>query len=156
MTGTGYDIHRLEKGRDLILGGVKVPSETGPVAHSDGDVLAHAIIDALLGAAGLGDIGEHFPDNDPRYKGADSMELLSKTINMIIKNGINIVNIDATVILEAPKLKDHKLQMKKNIAEICGIYIDKVNIKATTNEMLGPIGRGEGIAAMAVCELSHV
>lgn len=152
MTGFGYDVHRLGEGESLILGGVKIESSIGTIAHSDGDVLLHAVMDAILGAAGLGDIGEHFPDTDPEYKDADSMELLRHVIKLI-ENDYSIVNIDAMVVLEKPKLKDHKKEMIKNIAEACGLQENRVNIKATTNEKMGFIGRGEGIAVYAVCEL---
>ncbi|MFP4529361.1 MAG: 2-C-methyl-D-erythritol 2,4-cyclodiphosphate synthase [Candidatus Kapaibacterium sp.] len=155
MTGFGYDIHRLQTGRGIILGGERIPCEFSIVAHSDGDVLMHAITDAMLGAAGLGDIGEHFPDTDPDYAGADSMELFSECVEMVESRGFEIVNIDATVVLERPKLKDYKDVMRHNIAQACGLPERRVNIKATTNEQLGPIGNREAIAAFAVCELNR-
>lgn len=153
MTGFGYDVHRLESAQKLILGGVLISDDFGTVAHSDGDVLAHSIIDALLGAAGLGDIGEHFPDTDLKFKDADSMLLLDRTVQMIAKAGFDIVNIDALIQLEKPKLKDFKEDIKRNVAKICGIDSTRVNIKAGTNEKMGFIGRSEGIAVFTVCQL---
>jgi 2-C-methyl-D-erythritol 2,4-cyclodiphosphate synthase len=153
LTGIGYDTHKLAKNESFILGGIAIESEIGTIAHSDGDVLLHSIIDALLGAAGLGDIGDHFPDNDDTYKNASSIELTYKVIEMIRIKGFEIINVDATIILEKPKLKEHKLVIKKKVAEILGISYNKVNIKATTNEKMGFLGRSEGIAVLAVCEI---
>lgn len=155
MVGIGYDIHQLKEGETLILGGVHFEVGFGTVAHSDGDVLLHAIMDAILGAAGLGDIGEHFPDMDVKFKNASSIELLKEIISKI-ENEFKIVNIDATLILEKPKIKNFKNEMKKNIADACQIDVSKVNIKATTNERIGAIGRNEGIAAIAVCQLEKI
>ena len=149
--GSGYDVHRLTEGRKLILGGVEIPFEKGLLGHSDADVLVHAVMDALLGAAALGDIGKHFPDTDPAYKGADSMKLLSEVRRLIEKKAYFIENIDATVIAQRPKLAGYIPQMKKNIADVLGISEGQVNVKATTEEGLGFIGEGLGIAASAVC-----
>lgn len=155
MTGLGYDLHRLELGNKLIIAGIEVPSELGPVAHSDGDVAIHAIIDAILGAAGMDDIGEQFPNNDPRYKNIDSGTLLKETITKIHEKGFEIVNIDCTVILEEPKLKNHKHLMRDKIAELVGAEKHQITIKAKTNESIGDIGSGRAIASLAVCELKH-
>ena len=149
--GHGFDVHRLVEGRKCIIGGVEVPYPKGLEGHSDADVLLHAICDALLGAAGAGDIGEHFPPSDNRYKGIDSRMLLKEVVNLLANKGYVIVNIDATVICEAPKLGPHTMQMCTNISHDCGIALDQVNIKATTTEKLGFTGRGDGIAAEAVC-----
>lgn len=155
MIGFGYDVHRLAAGESLILGGVEIPSELGTVAHSDGDVLIHAIIDALLGAAGLGDIGELFPDTDPQYKGVSSLTMLEEVLSALTNEYFKIVNIDAQIVLEQPKLLKYKPQMRTNIAQACKIQERRVNIKATTHEKLGPFGAGEGIATYAVVELVH-
>ncbi len=149
--GHGYDVHRLVAGRDLILGGVHIPHETGLLGHSDADVLTHAVMDALLGAAALGDIGKLFPDSDPKYKGADSLRLATEVIARVRALGYEISNIDATVIAQAPKLAPHIPQMRENIAAALGIKQDAVNIKATTEEGLGFSGERLGIAAHAVC-----
>ncbi|MCR5784806.1 MAG: 2-C-methyl-D-erythritol 2,4-cyclodiphosphate synthase [Eubacterium sp.] len=151
--GTGYDVHRLTEGRDLIIGGVKIPYEKGLLGHSDADVLLHAIMDALLGAAALGDIGKHFPDTDEKYKGADSVMLLKEVKRLIEEQGYTVGNIDATIIAQAPKMKPHIENMRENIAEALGVDISKVNVKATTEEGLGFTGSGEGISAQAVCLL---
>ena len=148
--GQGYDVHKLVEGRDLILGGVKVPYEKGLLGHSDADVLVHAVMDALLGAAALGDIGKHFPDTDPLYAGADSLELLRHVVKLLCQEGYAISNIDATIIAQRPKLKDFIPQMQQNIAAACGIAPAQVNVKATTEEHLGFTGEGLGIAAHAV------
>jgi len=148
--GTGYDIHRLEVGLPLVLGGVWIPSKKGLRAHSDGDVLAHAIGDALLGALGLGDLGAHFPDTDPRWRGASSLGLLETIRGMADERGARVVNVDATVIAEAPKIAPHLSAMKENLGRCLGIEPARVSVKATTNEGIGTVGRGEGIAAMAV------
>ncbi|MCR5269365.1 MAG: 2-C-methyl-D-erythritol 2,4-cyclodiphosphate synthase [Lachnospiraceae bacterium] len=152
--GMGYDVHKLVEGRALILGGVTIPYEKGLLGHSDADVLVHAIMDALLGAAALGDIGKHFPDTDPKYKGADSIELLKHVGSLLSEHGYSISNIDATIIAQAPKLRPYIDRMNANIAEALGISTDQVNIKATTEEGLGFTGSGEGISAQAVCLLA--
>lgn len=149
--GEGYDVHRLTDGRRLILGGVDIPYEKGLDGHSDADVLAHAIADALLGAAALGDIGKLFPDNDPKYLGADSLVLLTEVVKRVGERGYSIVNVDSTVIAQAPKLAPYIERMRANIAASMGIPVDLVSVKATTEEHLGFTGRGEGIAAKAVC-----
>ena len=149
--GHGYDVHRLVSGRELIIGGENIPFEMGLLGHSDADVLLHAICDALLGAAALGDIGKHFPDSDPRFEGIDSRILLRKTSELLRGKGYRIVNIDATVIAQRPKLAGFIEKMRGNIASDCGIETDAVNIKATTEEGLGFTGKAEGIAAHAVC-----
>jgi len=148
--GQGFDVHAFVKGRPLILGGVTIPYEQGLAGHSDADVLLHAVCDALLGAAALGDIGQHFPDTDSAYAGADSRQLLRDVIALIIDKNLSVVNIDCTVIAQAPKLATYITDMCKNIASDCNIEIDNVNVKATTTEKLGFTGRGEGIAATAV------
>ncbi len=150
--GHGFDVHPLVEGRHLIVGGVKIPFEKGLAGHSDGDVLLHAIIDALLGAAGLPDIGQQFPPTEDKYKGIDSTELLKKVLQLIRDAGFNeIVNIDATIIAERPKMNPHVPLMRTRVAEIVGVEPARINIKATTTERLGFVGRGEGIAASAVC-----
>lgn len=148
--GHGYDVHRLVKGRKLILGGVNVNHDLGLLGHSDADVLVHAIIDSLLGAAALGDIGVLFPDTDKKYKNADSIELLKKVCRILEEKSFKIVNIDSTIIAQKPKLKEHICKMRENIANACNIDITCVNVKATTEENLGFTGREEGIAAHAV------
>lgn len=149
--GHGYDVHRLVEGRKLILGGVDIPYEKGLLGHSDADVLAHAIMDALLGAAALGDIGKLFPDNDPAYKGADSMKLLARVTEVLREQGYVIGNIDSTIIAQKPKLAPYIDPMRQRMAQICGIHEDQLSVKATTEEKLGFTGSGEGIAAHAVC-----
>lgn len=151
--GHGYDVHRLVEGRRLILGGVDIPYQKGLLGHSDADVLAHAISDALLGAAALGDIGKLFPDKDPQYAGADSLKLLQEVVRRVREKGYEISNIDATILAQAPKLMPHILQMRTNLAAACGLDPDQVSVKATTEEKLGFTGAGEGIAAHAVCLL---
>lgn len=153
--GIGYDVHALATGRPLILGGVEIPFEQGLLGHSDADVLVHAVMDALLGAAALGDIGQHFPDTDPKYRGANSLELLRQVITMICNAGYRVGNIDAIVIAQAPKLAGYIPQMTNNIAKIANVGMPQVNIKATTTEHLGFTGRKEGIAAQAVCLLEE-
>ena len=148
--GHGYDVHRFAENRRLILGGVEIPYELGLLGHSDADVLAHAIMDSLLGAAALGDIGQHFPDTDECYKGADSMLLLREVCRILSENGYTIGNIDSTVIAQKPKLKDYIPQMRQTIADNCGIDVSQVSVKATTEEKLGFTGRLEGISAHAV------
>ena len=151
--GMGYDVHRLTANRDLILGGVKIPWELGLLGHSDADVLLHAIMDALLGAAALGDIGKHFPDSDPAYSGISSLVLLSHVKKLIESSGYEVGNIDATIIAQKPKMAPHIPEMIRNVAETLEIPVSCVNIKATTEEGLGVTGRGEGIGAQAVCLL---
>lgn len=154
--GHGYDVHRLVEGRPLILGGMKVTYEKGLDGHSDADVLVHAVMDALLGAAGLGDIGRHFPDTDPQYKGISSLTLLKAVKEKINAAGYGVGNIDATVIAQAPKFASYLMQMEANLAVILGIPVDRINIKATTEEHLGFTGSGEGIACHAVCLLEEL
>ena len=153
--GHGYDVHKLVEGRDLILGGVKIEYEKGLLGHSDADVLLHAVSDALLGAAGLGDIGKHFPDTDPQYKGADSLVLLQVVAQRVKEAGSRVSNIDVTMIAQRPKLKDHIPQMVQNIAEAVGIAPNRVNVKATTEEKLGFTGEGLGMSCHAVCLLEE-
>ena len=153
--GHGYDVHKLVPNRDLILGGVKIPFELGLLGHSDADVLLHAVSDALLGAAGLGDIGKHFPDTDPQYKGADSLELLRIVGQKVAAAGYRISNIDVTLIAQKPKVKDHIDAMRKNIAGALNMNVGRVNVKATTEEGLGFTGNLEGIACHAVCLLEE-
>lgn len=153
--GHGYDVHRLVPGRDLILGGVKIPFELGLDGHSDADVLLHAVSDALLGAAGLGDIGRHFPDTDPKYKGADSLALLNIVGQKVAQKGYRVSNIDVTMIAQKPKLKDYISRMEENIASALGLDPERVNVKATTEEKLGFTGTGEGMACHAVCLLEE-
>ena len=148
--GQGYDVHRLEKGRPLILGGVHIPHENGLLGHSDADVLAHAACDALLGAAGLGDLGQHFPDNDVTFKNIQSLKLLAKCTQMAIDCGYQVSNLDATIIAQAPRLAAYRSQMQKNMAAAMKIPADQISIKATTTEGLDFAGRGEGMAAMCV------
>ena len=153
--GMGYDVHRLVEDRDLIIGGVKIPYEKGLLGHSDADVLLHAISDALLGAAALGDIGKHFPDTDPKYKGADSLMLLKEVGGMLDEAGYIIQNIDATIIAQAPKMRPYIDEMRANIAGALSIDIEQVNVKATTEEGLGFTGSGEGISSQAICMLQN-
>ena len=156
MVGIGYDSHILAPGRNLIIGGIKIESEFGTIAHSDGDVLLHALCDALLGASCLGDIGEHFPDSDPKFKDADSSGFIKIIMQLINNKLYKLINIDATIILEKPKLHNYKKLIKENIAKLCGLPIERVNIKAKSNEKMGFIGRGEGIAAICICELNKI
>lgn len=151
--GTGYDIHRFVKGRPLVLGGVRVPYLYGLEGHSDADVLLHAVSDAILGATGMGDIGEHFPNTDKRYKNISSMVLLRRVFERVSKQGYAVGNVDTVILAEKPNLKKYKPRMRANIAKALHIQESSVNIKATTNEGLGAVGRGEGIAAMAVVVL---
>ena len=153
--GLGYDVHRLTEGRKLILGGVEIPWERGLLGHSDADVLIHAIMDALLGAAALGDIGQHFPDTDPAYKGISSLRLLDHVAGLLKKQGFSVGNIDAVIIAQKPKMAPYIPKMRQNIAQALGISADRVNIKATTEEKLGFTGREEGIASQAVCLLEE-
>lgn len=153
--GYGYDIHRLEEGRPLILGGLHIDFDRGLAGHSDADVIAHAIIDGILGAAGLADIGTHFPNSDERWRGASSMEMLARTIEIIRRDGWTLVNIDATLIAEEPKIAPHVMSMKHLVASATGVPISAIGIKATTAEGLGPEGRGEGMSARAVALLER-
>lgn len=152
--GMGYDVHRLAEGRDMIIGGVTIPYEKGLLGHSDADVLLHAIMDALLGAAALGDIGKHFPDTDPAYKGISSLKLLRKVGELLEENCFLIENIDATIIAQAPKMRPHIDTMRENIARELHIDISQINVKATTEEGLGFTGSGEGISSQAICMLN--
>ena len=153
--GHGYDVHRLVEGRDLILGGVKIEHTLGLLGHSDADVLLHAVSDALLGAAGLGDIGKHFPDTDPQYKGADSLKLLEIVAQRVKAAGYRVSNIDVTMIAQRPKLRPHIEQMEQNIAAAVGVDVSRINVKATTEEKLGFTGTEEGMACHAVCLLEE-
>lgn len=153
--GQGFDVHALVGGRKLIIGGVDIPYHLGLLGHSDADVLLHAICDALLGACALGDIGRHFPDSDARYKGIDSRELVRHVMNLVVQQGYRIVNLDATIIAQAPKMAPHIPAMVTNIAADLGVALSAVNVKATTTEQLGFTGRGEGIAAQAICLLER-
>lgn len=153
--GHGYDVHRLTEGRRLILGGVDIPYERGLLGHSDADVLTHAVMDALLGAAGMGDIGRHFPDNDPAYEGADSLKLLGTVMELLRAAGFSVGNVDATILAQRPKLAPHIGQMVSNLACRMGLPENRVNVKATTEEGLGFTGAGDGIAAHAVCILEE-
>lgn len=148
--GLGYDIHRLVAGRPLILGGVTIPFEKGLEGHSDGDALAHALIDALLGAAALGNIGEHFPDTDAQYEGADSMDLLRKVRELVRESGYSIINVDANVVMEEPKLSSHVNSIRRSIAACLELELGQVSVKPKTNERVGPEGRGEAISAQAI------
>ncbi|MGI8476782.1 MAG: 2-C-methyl-D-erythritol 2,4-cyclodiphosphate synthase [Thermomicrobiales bacterium] len=154
-TGIGYDVHRFLAGRPLILGGVELPHDLGLDGHSDADVLLHAVADALLGAAALGDIGQHFPPSDPAFRDADSLKLLSAVAAIVRDAGFAPVNIDATIIAEAPKIAPHSLAMRLHIASAVGLDLDGVSVKATTNELMGFVGRGEGIAALAIATIER-
>ncbi len=153
MVGFGYDVHQLVAGGRLVLGGIEIPSAKGVIAHSDGDVLLHALCDALLGAAGLGDLGEHFPDTDPAYRGIASSVLVERVVALLRAHKYRVVNVDATVVLQEPKIAPYRQAMRERIAALCGVAVERVSIKATTPEHLGFVGRGEGIAAFCVCEL---
>jgi 2-C-methyl-D-erythritol 2,4-cyclodiphosphate synthase len=150
MVGLGYDVHRLAEGRPLVLAGVTIPSEKGAVAHSDGDVVFHALVDALLGAAALGDIGEWFPDTDARWKGASSTQFVEHTIGLLASHGLRVVNIDATLVLESPKISAFKQEMRENISRACQLPVQRVSVKATTSERIGFVGRGEGVEATVI------
>ena len=154
-TGLGYDCHRFAEGRRLVLGGVVVPHERGLLGHSDADVLTHAIIDALLGAAALGDIGQHFPDTDERYRDADSLGLLRAAVSLLRDRGFTIVNVDATVVIERPKLAPAREEIRARLAEALGVGVDGVSVKATRGEGMGFVGREEGAAALAVATIEH-
>ncbi len=153
--GMGYDVHQLVENRKLIIGGVDIPYEKGLLGHSDADVLLHAISDALLGAAALGDIGKHFPDTDPRYKGADSLKLLEEVGNLLAAKGYVVGNVDATIVAQKPKMLPHIPQMRENIARILHVDIDQINVKATTEEHLGFTGSGQGISSYAVAGIER-
>jgi 2-C-methyl-D-erythritol 2,4-cyclodiphosphate synthase len=153
LVGIGFDSHRLVAGRKLLIGGVEIPFELGLDGHSDADVLAHAVIDALLGAAGLGDIGERFPDTDERWRDADSMEMLASVVENVLTEGLEIVNVDCTVVMEAPKLSPHKQAIREKLAGVLQLEVGRVNVKASTGEGMGFVGRGEGVAALAVAGL---
>jgi 2-C-methyl-D-erythritol 2,4-cyclodiphosphate synthase len=155
LCGIGYDSHRLVAGRPLLLGGVQIPHELGASGHSDADVLAHAVIDALLGAAGLGDIGEHFPDTDERFSGADSMGLLVEVVAMLGERGFAPVNLDCTVLLEQPKLGPNRSAIRSSLAQALGLGPERVNVKASTGEGIGFVGRGEGVAALAIASVEQ-
>ncbi|MFN4768832.1 MAG: 2-C-methyl-D-erythritol 2,4-cyclodiphosphate synthase [Candidatus Kapaibacterium sp.] len=155
MTGFGYDVHRLAQGETLVLGGVSIESSIGTVAHSDGDVVLHALCDALLGAAGLGDIGEHFPDTDPQWKNAPSSKFVLHVCTLLQSHNLHIVNADIALTLEAPKILPYKQRMRSTIASLLSLPENRVNIKATTAEKLGFIGRGEGVACYCVCQLTE-
>jgi 2-C-methyl-D-erythritol 2,4-cyclodiphosphate synthase len=153
LSGIGYDCHRLVAGRPLILGGVEIPHELGLEGHSDADALVHAVIDALLGAAGLGDIGEHFPDTDERYRDADSLVLLGSVVTSVIATGLEVVNVDCTIMMETPKLGPRREEIRANLAKALGLPAQRVNVKATTGEGIGFVGRREGVAALAIASL---
>lgn len=154
--GMGYDVHKLVEGRDLIMGGVNIPHTLGLLGHSDADVLLHAIMDAVLGAAGLGDIGKHFPDTDPAYKGISSIKLMEHVAALITEKGYVVENIDATIIAQKPKMRPHIPQMEENIARAMGIDVDQINVKATTEEGLGFTGTEQGISSQAICLLTTI
>jgi 2-C-methyl-D-erythritol 2,4-cyclodiphosphate synthase len=156
FVGIGFDSHRLAGGRRLLIGGVEIPYELGLDGHSDADVLAHAVIDALLGAAGLGDIGAHFPDSDERWRDADSMQLLAGVVHSVHAERLEIVNMDCTVVMEAPKLAPHRQAIRERLAAVLGLELARVNVKASTGEGMGFVGRGEGVAALAVAGLRVV
>jgi 2-C-methyl-D-erythritol 2,4-cyclodiphosphate synthase len=153
--GSGYDVHAFGPGDHVVLGGVRIPHDRGVVAHSDGDVVLHALCDALLGAMALGDIGEHFPDSDPRWKGADSRRFLRHCTSLLRDRGWRCVNADLTIVAQGPRIGPHRVQMRQNIADDLGVRLDRVNVKATTAEGLGALGRAEGIACQAVVLLAH-
>ena len=156
MVGIGYDMHRLELGESLILGGVKFDTDYGTLAHSDGDVLIHSLIDAILGAIGKGDIGDYFPDTDPKWKNVDSTLLLKEVIKMVEEGKYYIVNIDLTIVCEKPKISPFKSQLRESVANLCKINPERVNIKATTNEKRGFIGREEGIVVLSICQIESL
>jgi 2-C-methyl-D-erythritol 2,4-cyclodiphosphate synthase len=156
LVGVGYDSHRLLSGRRLVIGGVEIPSERGLDGHSDADVLTHAVIDALLGAAALGDIGEHFPPSDERWHGADSIGLLETVVAMISDRGLEIVNVDSTVVMEQPRLAPYRTAIRERLARALGLAVERVGVKASTGEQIGFVGRGEGVAALAVASLENV
>lgn len=153
MVGFGFDVHRLAEGESLVLGGVDIPSPLGTVAHSDGDVMFHALVDALLGALALGDIGEHFPDTDPKWKGAPSSAFVEHAVALVKEQHCRIVNIDCTLVLESPKILPFKQTMRENIARLCELPLERVAVKATTSERIGYVGRREGVHAYVICEV---
>jgi 2-C-methyl-D-erythritol 2,4-cyclodiphosphate synthase len=153
-TGIGWDSHRLVEGRPLVIGGVTIPHDRGLAGHSDADVLTHAVIDALLGAAGLGDIGQHFPDTDARFAGADSLELLGIVVGLLAERGLAVAHVDATVVMERPRLGPHRDAVRAALGAALGVEGDRLNVKATTGEGMGFVGRGEGVAALAVATLA--
>jgi 2-C-methyl-D-erythritol 2,4-cyclodiphosphate synthase len=155
LVGIGFDSHRLAAGRKLVIGGVQIPFERGLDGHSDADVLAHAITDALLGAAGMGDIGQHFPDTDERWRDADSMQLLASVVERVHAAGLELENVDCTVVIEAPKLSPHRQAIQERLAAVLGLAAARVNVKASTGEGMGFVGRGEGVAALAVAGLRY-
>jgi 2-C-methyl-D-erythritol 2,4-cyclodiphosphate synthase len=155
LTGIGYDSHRVAEGRGLVIGGVEIPGDVGLDGHSDADVLTHAVIDSLLGAAGLGDIGEHFPDTDERWRDADSIELLQTVVEMLAGARLAVVNVDCTVVMQTPKLAPHRAAIRGRLAAALGIESARVNVKASTGERIGFVGRGEGVAALAVATLRN-
>jgi 2-C-methyl-D-erythritol 2,4-cyclodiphosphate synthase len=155
LSGIGYDCHRLSAGRRLVIGGVEIPSARGLDGHSDADVLAHAVIDALLGAAGLGDIGEHFPDSEERYRDADSLELLARVLELVRGLGLRVVNVDCTVVMEEPRLGPHRGEIRERLARTLELRRERVNVKATSGEGMGFVGRGEGVAALAIVSLAR-
>jgi 2-C-methyl-D-erythritol 2,4-cyclodiphosphate synthase len=155
FAGIGFDSHRLSEGRRLVLGGVEIPHERGLEGHSDADVLTHAVIDALLGAAGMGDIGQHFPDTEERWRDADSIELLRAVVAEIGGEGLQILNVDCTVVMESPKLAPHREAIRERLAAVLGLDQRRVSVKATTGERMGFVGRGEGVAALAVASLEE-
>ena len=155
LVGIGFDSHRLAAGRRLVIGGVEIPYERGLDGHSDSDVLAHAVIDAVLGAAGIGDIGEHFPDTDERWRDADSMQLLASVVERVNADGFEVLNVDCTVVIEAPKLLPYKAAIRERLAGVLGIELARVNVKASTGEGMGFVGRGEGVATLAVAGLQR-
>jgi 2-C-methyl-D-erythritol 2,4-cyclodiphosphate synthase len=156
LVGIGFDSHRLAAGRRLVIGGVEIPYERGLDGHSDSDVLAHAVIDALLGAAGIGDIGEHFPDTDERWRDADSMQLLASVVRRLHADGFEVLNVDCTVVMEAPKLLPYKAAIREGLAAVLGIERARANVKASTGEGMGFVGRGEGVATLAVAGLQRL
>jgi 2-C-methyl-D-erythritol 2,4-cyclodiphosphate synthase len=156
FVGIGFDSHRLAVGRRLVIGGVEIPYERGLDGHSDADVLVHALTDALLGAAGMGDIGEHFPDTDERWRGADSIQLLDRVVQSARAEGLEIVNADCTVVMEAPKLSPHRQAIRERLAGVLALELARVNVKASTGEGMGFVGRGEGVAALAVVGVRRV
>ena len=153
MVGFGFDVHRLAEGHSLVLAGVEIPSPIGTVAHSDGDVVFHALVDALLGALALGDIGEHFPDTDPAWKGAASSQFVEHAVGLIKQHQCRIINVDCTLVLESPKILPFKQAMRANIARLCGLPLERVAVKATTSERMGYVGRKEGVHAFVACEV---
>jgi 2-C-methyl-D-erythritol 2,4-cyclodiphosphate synthase len=155
LVGIGYDSHRLAEGRALVIGGVQIPHEMGLEGHSDADVFTHAVIDALLGAAGLGDIGQHFPDTDERYRGADSIALLGEVMKLLAGEGLRVLNVDCTLVMERPKIAPYKQQIRARLAQVLGLPERRVNVKASTGERIGFVGREEGVAALAVASVAE-